>query len=131
MKDRHFTAKLLATALALFTSMLLAGAVQAQGKPAAADAQLDKVHATEGVGCVKCHTGTQRSQPVATATCVGCHEDGSTKALAAKTSKVTPTNPHDNRHYGTDADCNLCHRVHEKSVNYCLDCHGRFDFKVK
>jgi uncharacterized paraquat-inducible protein A len=26
--------------------------------------------------------------------------------------------------------CNLCHHQHEKSENYCAQCHSNFDFKV-
>ena len=63
--------------------------------------------------------------------CLSCHGDGDSKALAAKTAGVKPVNPHETRHYGTEADCGLCHRQHENSVNFCLDCHPRFQFKVK
>jgi hypothetical protein len=45
-------------------------------------------------------------------------------------SNAKPRNPHENRHYGTEADCNLCHHQHKKSENFCLPCHQRFDFVV-
>ena len=44
---------------------------------------------------------------------------------------MKPLNPHENRHYGTEADCGLCHRQHEKSVNFWLECQPRFDLKLK
>lgn len=49
--------------------------------------------------------------------------------LTASTAGVKPTNPHNSPHYGKHADCNLCHHQHEKSENYCTQCH-KFDFKL-
>ena len=95
------------------------------------DGALGKVHAAEGYKCTKCHTTAKKTDPVPQETCLSCHGDGDSKKLAAITAKVKPVNPHENRHYGTEADCSLCHRVHEKPVNYCADCHPRFDLKVK
>jgi hypothetical protein len=118
-------------AMALCMSTFLALAVQAQDKLNKPDGPLGKLHAAEKVKCVKCHETANKTDPVRMDTCLGCHGDGDSKALAALTTKVKPLNPHENRHYGTEAECSLCHRVHEKSVNYCLDCHNRFDFKVK
>ena len=133
MKDGHLFRTLCRAALALCLGTLLASGVTAQdkdtlGKP---DGPLGKVHASEKVKCAKCHGTAKKTEPVSTDTCLGCHGDGDSKALAALTAKAKPMNPHENRHYGTEADCSLCHRVHEKSVNYCLDCHERFDFKLK
>ena len=83
-------------------------------------------HASKGVACGQCHE-TPNPQPVAMLKCVTCHD---TKATAARTAKVTP-NPHDNRHFGTEADCNSCHHQHKMSENLCVNCHPRgFNFKV-
>jgi hypothetical protein len=49
--------------------------------------------------------------------------------VSAATASVKPTNPHNSPHYGKNADCNLCHHQHEKSENYCTQCH-KFDFKL-
>ena len=95
------------------------------------DGPLGRQHAVEGVKCVRCHGTAKKSEPVPQETCLSCHGKGDSKALAARTAHVKPLNPHENRHYGTEADCGLCHRQHEKSVNFCLDCHPRFDFKLK
>lgn len=119
------------TALAVFLSSFMALAVQAQNEPLKSEGPLGKLHADDKVKCVKCHGTAKRTEPVSMETCLGCHGDGDSKALAALTAKAKPMNPHENRHYGTEADCSLCHRVHQKSVNYCLDCHSRFDFKMK
>jgi len=85
-------------------------------------------HADHAIGCPGCH-GKMKKQPVIqTAKCLECHGDA--KALAERTAKVTPRNPHNSRHYGTEADCRLCHREHATSENFCLPCHERFEFKV-
>jgi hypothetical protein len=93
----------------------------------AKEARLTK-HAERGVTCVQCHGKATKKEAVPMAQCLGCH--GETKDLAARTAKVKPTNPHENRHFGTEADCNRCHHEHAKSENLCLDCHLRFGFKV-
>jgi len=85
-------------------------------------------HSAQAIGCQDCHGKVKKQTPVQTTKCLECH--GDTKALAERTAKVKPTNPHDNRHYGTEGDCAFCHREHAKSENFCLPCHDRFDFKV-
>jgi cytochrome c oxidase cbb3-type subunit 3 len=45
-----------------------------------------------------------------------------TRSSAAAPSP--PPNPHTSPHYGTELDCNLCHRQHAKSENYCAQCHA-------
>lgn len=89
--------------------------------------QLDQFHASQGVACVDCHGDDNQREAVAMMTCLECHN---TKDLAAATANVQPTNPHNNRHYGTETDCNYCHHQHRASENFCTPCHLRFDFKV-
>ncbi len=84
-------------------------------------------HILSGVNCVKCHGKTKKPEALTMEQCVACH--GSTATLAEKTKDVKPTNPHTSPHYGTELDCNLCHKQHAKSENYCIQCH-KFDFKV-
>jgi hypothetical protein len=84
-------------------------------------------HMLSGVNCVACHGKTKQPEEVAMEKCVACH--GSTAKLAEKTKDVKPTNPHTSPHYGTELDCNLCHKQHAKSENYCAQCH-KFDYKV-
>ena len=91
------------------------------------EASLSK-HAERGVACGQCHGKAPKKDAVSMQKCLGCH--GGTKELAARTAKVKPTNPHENRHLGTEADCNRCHHEHAKSENLCLPCHQRFGFKV-
>ncbi len=130
MKNPQWPGSGLAAVCVMLLSLLVAGPALAQDKMDD-DGPLGRVHAAEGVKCVKCHGTAKKSVPVPQEKCLSCHGDGDSKALAAKTAKVKPLNPHENRHYGTEADCALCHRQHEKSVNFCLDCHPRFDFKLK
>ncbi|BDU78300.1 cytochrome c3 family protein [Mesoterricola sediminis] len=101
----------------------------AQGKPASLVGKLKgvQIHALAGVTCAQCHDGKGKPAPVPTWTCVGCH--GPTKDLAARTAQVKPHNPHQSRHYGTDAACAKCHHMHRASENDCLQCHA-FQFQV-
>ena len=85
------------------------------------------IHALSGVQCAQCHGNTKDFQPVAMNQCLSCH--GDTKELAKKTASIKPHNPHESRHYGTEADCNLCHRQHSPSQNHCGECH-KFNFVV-
>ncbi len=115
--------------LTLTSSIALAAAEPE--KPSDEDGPLGQIHNAEGIKCAACHGKARKSEPVAQEKCLECHGNGDSKALAAKTAEAKPLNPHESRHYGTQAECVLCHRQHEPSVNFCLDCHPRFDFKVK
>jgi len=85
---------------------------------------LGHTHLLQGVGCAKCHGNAKTRKAVETARCLSCHVSG--EKVAERTAK-TKENPHDSPHYGTTLDCNLCHRQHAKSKNYCTQCHT---FKV-
>lgn len=85
------------------------------------------IHQLSGVTCVSCHGKAKKQEALAMEKCVACH--GSTDKLAEKTAKVKPENPHTSPHYGTTLDCNLCHKQHAKSENYCAQCHS-FKFRV-
>ncbi|GFO66665.1 hypothetical protein GMLC_02440 [Geomonas limicola] len=107
---------------------ICAGGVVAAHAAEAKGEELGKVHAGAGIACAMCHVDAQHPQPVPMEKCLSCH--GETRKLAEKTANVKPRNPHENRHYGTEADCNICHHQHKKSQNFCLPCHERFDFVV-
>jgi hypothetical protein len=124
-----------AAGLALLLGLAVATSAHAQtlatpAAPAVAPL-LERAHEAKGVSCEDCHLKAKKSEAIPLERCVACHGNGDPKALAAKTVDVKPTNPHENRHYGVETDCVLCHRIHEPSVNYCGDCHLRFQFKVK
>jgi len=108
------------------------GGISATGVYAASTAKkqvvaLDAYHAKMDVTCADCHGDENQRHAVPVIKCLECHD---TTELAEKTANVKPTNPHKNRHYSTEADCNLCHHQHKKSENFCLPCHARFDFVV-
>ena len=103
------------------------GAMAQSAKPAAkAPATLAESHVAKGLKCNSCHD-TKKPQAVSTAKCQTCHEG---KALAKRTAATKPANPHDTRHFGTEADCNLCHHAHVQSENTCAQCHHTFKWKV-
>jgi hypothetical protein len=84
------------------------------------------LHQLRGVGCTQCHGNARKPTDVAHERCMACHD---TTKLVETTADVKPKNPHTSPHYGKDADCNLCHRQHGKSENYCAQCH-KFEFAV-
>jgi len=81
-------------------------------------------HGLAGVTCAKCHGVTEKPETVEMTQCIACHTPAK---LVEKTAKVKPENPHTSPHYGNNLDCNLCHRQHGKSENYCNQCHN-FNF---
>ena len=114
--------------LVTFLSGIFAGGVSAANTAKGKDGDLGKLHASMGIECTQCHGNVKKPEAVPMGKCVSCH--GPTEKLAGKTANTKPRNPHENRHYGTEADCNLCHHKHKKSENFCLPCHQRFDFVV-
>lgn len=85
------------------------------------------LHALKGIQCDQCHGKVKKPAPVEMSKCIACH--GETAKLAEKTAKIKPRNPHESPHYGTEADCNLCHHQHAKSENLCAQCHS-YNFVV-
>ena len=88
---------------------------------------LGATHAKEDVTCSSCHGEALPllDDKPTNDRCLGCHE--SYEALAAKTpGKDHPSrNPHDS-HLGP-INCRVCHKAHDASINYCLECHKLFD----
>jgi hypothetical protein len=128
MKNKTLQKFLLAIALPVFLGGLFAGGVHAANTAKMEDGRLGKLHAGRGIECAECHEDAKNPETPSMLKCVDCH--GETTKLAEKTANAKPRNPHENRHYGTEADCNLCHHQHKKSENFCLPCHQRFDFVV-
>ncbi|GGI71403.1 cytochrome c3 family protein [Shewanella gelidii] len=102
--------------LSLALSVFAAGAFSAD-KPL-----LESVHKDLGLTCKDCHSSKPFNEPPVTA-CFECHD---TKELAKETADHPITNPHENRHFGTETNCNYCHHQHKESENYCGSCHLRF-----
>ncbi|WP_316415611.1 cytochrome c3 family protein [Mesoterricola silvestris] len=105
--------------LAGLMSLTLAAAPPA---PMAAD-----MHKAKGVSCVDCHGPAKVKTFVPAQVCLRCH--GPAEDLVKKTAAVKPENPHDSPHWGPTMECNICHRQHEKPVNWCNHCHV-YGFKV-
>ena len=65
--------------------------------------------------CTMCHQ--DGFKPVPTEKCLTCHADINTGSYTLANGKE---NPHVSIHYLPETvDCNLCHREHGKSQNYC------------
>jgi hypothetical protein len=99
-------------------------------------------HAKAGIGCLECHQLTPQQEKANVAKfnkknfktpleereydqelCFRCH--GSYKDIIERTKdykqKGLSRNPHDS-HY-KEIQCNLCHKAHRPSVDYCSQCH--------
>lgn len=84
-------------------------------------------HAKMGLSCESCHgTGDAKIDQPGIDQCTVCHD---TQKLVETTKHVKPKNPHTSPHYQDRLDCVNCHYGHEKSENFCAQCH-KFDFKV-
>jgi hypothetical protein len=77
---------------------------------------LSHTHALGGHNCLACHGNGQA--PLEPGHCLACH-----KGFGAGKNRLNPSLPkvHDT-HMG-DLSCNLCHKAHAKSVNFCSQCH--------
>ncbi|MDR3762530.1 MAG: cytochrome c3 family protein [Acidobacteriota bacterium] len=122
MKTKFF-AILMLLCVALGTGFATTAAKPAD--PSKADLLAAK-HSAAGITCAQCHGNAAKKQPVPASTCATCHDR---KTLAESTAKMNPYNPHDNRHFGIEGDCNECHHQHKKSQNRCDECH-KFNFVV-
>jgi hypothetical protein len=103
---------------------------------------LDHKHEQAMISCTECHqlTGQQKSRNVTAfknkkykspleereygnELCFRCH--GSYQDIRQRTqdyqAKGLSRNPHES-HYG-DMDCNMCHKMHRTSIDYCSQCH--------
>ena len=95
--------------------------------PASAALTAD-LHKDKGVGCEGCHGAEETKTMVTAELCLACH-GGNRPELVKKTAAVKPENPHDSPHWGARMECSVCHRQHEKTVDWCSHCHA-FNFKV-
>ena len=86
-----------------------------------------KAHEAKGVSCDDCHGKGKKRTFVEAKQCLACH--GPAEKLAEKTAEVKPENPHHSPHWGPTMECNVCHRQHKPTQNWCDHCH-RFGFKV-
>jgi hypothetical protein len=92
---------------------------------------MDNLHAKGSIGCAGCHgKGLPKADDtVENNRCLTCH--GPMEKLVQKTEPkdFKDRNPHKS-HLG-DMACTVCHKAHAASKVYCLDCHKKFDMKIK
>lgn len=96
----------------------------------AASEFMDNLHAQAGISCANCH-GKELPKAESTLTnqqCLVCH--GSVDELALKTEPkdFKDRNPHKS-HLGEIA-CTVCHKAHQESKVYCLECHQQFKMTI-
>ena len=106
-----------------FAAVLMALSVSGQ----TASVMTADLHKDKGISCDGCHGSEATRTFVSAERCLSCH--GGRSALVKKTAAVKPENPHDSPHWGSRMECNVCHRQHEKTVDWCSHCHA-FNFKV-
>ncbi len=103
---------------------------------------LAHAHSMASIACLDCHQITPKQEKDNVAKfrkkafktpleereykndqCFRCH--GSYKDIAERTKdfkgKGLSRNPHES-HYG-EIDCNMCHKAHRTSIDYCAQCH--------
>lgn len=88
-------------------------------------------HADRQLSCASCHgAGVPKAgAEVANGRCLSCH--GPLQKLVDRTTpaQFADRNPH-HSHLG-DIACTTCHRGHEASAVYCLDCHPKFEMQIR
>ncbi|MDR0310806.1 MAG: cytochrome c3 family protein [Acidobacteriota bacterium] len=112
--------------MALAALMTLFASEQPAPAPSAGLYTAD-LHKDRGVSCEGCHGTVETKTFVPAERCLACH--GGRADLVKKTAAVKPENPHDSPHWGGRMECDVCHRQHEKTVDWCSHCHA-FNFKV-
>jgi len=101
-------------------------------------------HAVEDVTCLECHVPTTQQQvdelvvymqgdftvpleeiEVSDEFCFDCHLDDEHTSLEEVVQRTSDreVNPHQSHLIG-ELDCDLCHRMHGLSEDYCAGCHG-------
>ena len=91
---------------------------------------LDARHLSKNITCAACHNKDILGEAaMENKKCLGCH--GPLEKLIDTTApKDFPDrNPHKS-HLG-EMNCTVCHTVHAESKVYCLECHPKFEMKLK
>lgn len=92
---------------------------------------LDAHHGKKNVTCSACHERKlpESGDTVASDRCLVCHGDIEKLAKKTEPKDFPDRNPHKS-HLGT-IDCVVCHKAHQSSKAYCLDCHKNFNMKIR
>lgn len=80
-------------------------------------------HQKFGVKCESCHGQKNEIGTPEKVQCIQCHNPADLKKPSLK------EDPHNSPHYPDGLECTVCHVQHEKSVDYCSQCHN-FNFKI-
>lgn len=86
-------------------------------------------HEELGFTCKNCHKENNQKdyKPLSTNECLSCHK--SYLNLAELSGHLGyDDNIHSSPHY-PKMDCNICHKSHEQSINYCAMCHSQESMK--
>ena len=89
---------------------------------------ISHTHLLNDITCSDCHGDKRPASQVNDAKCIECHDLDELIKKTAKDPKAPMHNPH-NSHYGPGLACDMCHKTHGKSEDYCAMCHG-FGWKV-
>lgn len=90
----------------------------------------DNLHAKASISCANCHG---KDLPVLDATvennkCLECHGPMDLLVKKSEPSDFKDRNPHKS-HLG-DIACTVCHKGHQQSKVYCLECHQQFKMTI-
>lgn len=88
------------------------------------------MHAKAGIGCAGCHGSATPGGPeeVGNDRCLACH--GPMDALVDKTKPADHADRNPHRSHLGDIACTVCHKGHQASKVYCLDCHPKWPMKI-
>jgi len=75
---------------------------------------MDNAHAQKGVICRSCHGSVPAFEVPELEKCLSCH-----KGYAPPLGQNSGSQPDPHRSHLESPPCTLCHKAHEKSVNYC------------
>lgn len=116
--------------LAIFSCLVLGEALVEAAKPAKKAFVPPKSQHAGKVNCAACHgKGTpQLDSTVENPRCLECHGPMEKLAKKSEPEDFPDRNPHKS-HLG-DIACTVCHKEHDTSIVYCLDCHRNFKMKI-
>jgi len=84
---------------------------------------LSAIHAAKDITCAACHGNALPllDDKPTKETCLVCHKSYAELAEKTPGQDHPSRNPH-NSHLGP-INCTVCHKAHEYSANYCMNCH--------
>ncbi len=116
----------------LFAQDNVKTAVKTENKVVALDKNnypINGIHKTLNLACTDCHLEKNESDysSAMSTSCFNCH--GSYEKLKEATGHLGHNNNiHAAPHFGS-LDCDMCHKAHKPTVNFCVSCHGQETMK--